>query len=185
MNKSQIRHALYRMKNGKPCEDKQFVYDKIQTLLAPDQTWNDFAVKWDIMLGDNDIVIISPETDYNFIHDTCLEKSFSVRSGIDFNGTPRQMNVIQIVELSMLDKMDWNSYNKTWGVYVDQELKRIHTKLFKTVINKVTDEMIKNSAKSDGAAMTATPSLDVIEMSAPVPMTEQEIKKFKKKKKGV
>lgn len=179
MNRSQVRHALYRAKNNIFAEDKQYIYDLVEPIIPVNESWQTFATKWDIFVRDDIISIIKPEIDYDFIHTTCLEKSLHVKNDIKMQLTDRQDNAIQIVELNMLEgEMTWQTYNKTWGVFVDTELKRIHTKLFRTVVNEVTEEMIRDSAKSDGAAMAEVPSIPVITLDEPVAMTRQEIEQF-------
>ena len=181
MNRSEIRHALYRAKNGIFAEDKQFIYDMVEPKLPVNENWNTFTINWDIFYKDGEITVVKPETDYDFIHTTCLEKALHIKNNIHMEATNRQLNTIQIVELSMLDgKMTWQNYNKTWGVSVDRELKRINTKLFLTDINEVTEEMIKNSTLSDGSAMNELPSIPEAVMSEPEVMSDDEIARFKK-----
>lgn len=180
MNRSEVRHALYRAKNNIFAKEKQYIYDLVEPIIPVNESWATFASKWDIFVRDDTIFIIKPEVDYDFIHTTCLEKSLHVKNNIKMQLNDRQENAIQIVELNMLEgKMEWATYNKTWGVFVDTELKRIHTKLFRTVVNEVTEQMIRDSAKSDGAAMTELPSIPVIELDEPVAMTVKEVEQFK------
>lgn len=180
MNRSIIRHALYRAKNGIFTPEKQHIYDLVKPEIPMNESWETFTKNWDVYYKNGVIKVIRPEVDYDFIHSTCLEKSLHVKNNLTMTCTDRQMNTIEIIELNMLEgKMDWSNYNKTWGVSVDHELKRINTKLFSTSVNVVTDEMIKNSAKSDGAAMVNSPSLDEVVLNNHEVMTEKEIKAFK------
>lgn len=179
LNRSIIRHALYRAKNGIMVEDKKFIYDMVQPNIPENDSWATFAVTWDIFYKDGNITVIKPEMDYDFIHTTCLEKALHVKNNIEMDATDRQLNTIQIVELNMLDdKMSWPTYNKSWGVSVDHELKRINTRLFLTFVNEVTEEMIKQSAPSDGTAMTALPEIPVADMGEMIPMTDAEVEEF-------
>lgn len=179
MNRSEIRHALYRAKNNIIAPEKQYIYDMVSKLLPVNESFATFANRWDVFVSNDTITIIKPEVDYDFIHTTCLEKALHVKNNIDMELTDRQSNALQIVELNMLDgKMEWDTYNKTWGVFVDTELKRIHTKLFRTVINEVTEEMIQSSAQSDGAAMQELPSIPIVTLSDPVVMNDSEIEEF-------
>lgn len=180
MNRSEIRHALYRAKNGIFAESKQHIYDMVEPKIPVNESWATFAKNWDIFYKDGEITVIRPEVDYDFIHTTCLEKALHVKNAIPMDATDRQLNTIQIVELSMLEgKMSWPTYNKTWGVSVDHELKRINTRLFTTSVNEITDEMLKKSAPSDGAAMTALPEIPTVVVDEPVPMSEDEVAAFK------
>lgn len=176
MTRSELRHAIYRKRTGLPKPEYQQTYDLIEQMLPGGETWETFTTGWDVLLSGDDIVIIKPETDYDFIHTTCLEKAMCEKRGLEFDATARQQNIVQIIELGMLEgKMSWDTYNKTWGIVVDMDTKRIHTKLFLTNVNVVTDEMIAASAKSDGAAMTAIPELPVLEVGDFVPMTDAEV----------
>lgn len=181
MKRSEIRYALYRAKSGTPMESMKELYAKIAPMIPVNQSWGTFSIGWDIMYKDGNIDVIFPETDYDFIHSTCLELAVYAKTGQTMEMTPRQHNIKMIVETNMLvDRMEWATYNKTWGVTVDLVLKRINTKLFKTVVNVVTDEMIANSVKSDGAAMTELPSIHITEMPKMTPISAAEEKKFKK-----
>lgn len=190
MNRSQIRHALYRAKNGIFADEKKHIYDMVEPKIPENESWSTFAKNWDIFYKDDELTVIKPEVDYDFIHTTCIEKSLHTKNGLQMNATDRQLNTIQIVELSMLEgKMSWETYNVTWGVSVDHELKRINTRLFTTVVNEVTEEMLKKSAPSDGNAMVKTPELTAIELNEFQEMSDAEIESIKKtvsktKKKG-
>lgn len=180
MNRSEIRHALYRAKNGIFAESTKPFLDMVEPNIPVNESWATFSKNWDIFFNGGQVTVIRPEVDYDFIHTTCLEKSLHVKNSIPMDATPRQLNAIQIVELNMLEgKMSWLTYNKTWGISVDIELKRISTRLFATNVNEVTDEMIKKSASSDGAAMTAVPSIPTAVMDKPIPMSDGEVAAFK------
>lgn len=179
MNRSEMRHALYRAKNGIFAESKQHIYDLVEPKIPVNESWDTFSKNWDIFYKDGEVTVIRPEVDYDFIHTTCLEKSLHVKNKLEMQPSNRQLNAIQIVELSMLEgKMDWESYNKDWGVSVDLELKRINTKLYVTDVNAVSEEMIKNSAPSDGSAMTSLPEIPTITLDDAAPMTSAEIADF-------
>lgn len=179
MNRSEIRHALYRAKNGIFADDKKHIYDIVKPKIPVNESWATFSKNWDIFYINGEITVIQPETDYDFIHTTCLEKSLHIKNNINMDATHRQLNAIQIVELNMLDgKMTWPTYNKTWGIWVDRELKRVHTKLFMTSVNTVTDDMIKASAPSDGAAMTTTPEIPMIVVDKTEPISADDAEKY-------
>lgn len=179
MDRSELRHVLYRAKNGMFSESKEHIYNMVEPLIPLNESWKTFANNWDVFYKDGVVTVIKPETDYEFIHATCLERSFCAKNAIEMDASSRQLNALQIVELNMLEnKMKWETYNITWGVGVDHVLKRINTRLFATSINKVTPEMIANSAKSDGAAMSEMPTISSISLSQPTPMTDAEIEQF-------
>lgn len=181
MTRSEIRHALYRARNGLMVRGKESLYDEVQKKIPVNESWETFAKNWDVFYKNGNIIVIKPETDYDFIHTTCIEKSLHVKNGMQMDATDRQLNAIQIVELNMLEgKMTWLNYNQAWGVSVDHELKKINTRLFLTSVNEVTEEMIKNSAPSDGAALTATPKLPEFTFGEMIPMTKDEIEQFEK-----
>lgn len=184
MNRSEVRHALYRAKNGVPSADKQDIYDIVEPMIPKGETWSDFSVKWDIFVIDGTISMVRPEVDYDFIHSTCIEKSMHVKNKIPMETTQRQDNTIQIVELNMLEgKMAWETYNKTWGVSVDKELKRVYTRLFLTNVNVVSDEMIKQSAPSDGNAMSEVPSIPTVTLDEPEIISKDEFDRMTAPKK--
>lgn len=179
MNRSEIRHALYRAKNGIFADSKKHIYDMVEPKIPANESWSTFAKSWDIFYKNGEVTVIRPESDYDFIHTTCLEKALHVKNNIEMDATDRQLNVIQIVELNMLEgKMTWPTYNKTWGVSVDRELKRVYTRLFTTFVNEVTEDMIKASAPSDGTAMTALPEIPTVTLDESVPMTPEEVEEF-------
>ena len=183
MNRSEVRHALYRIQKGIPVAEKQALYEQLEPLIPPGETWATFSTGWDVFVKQGTITVIIPEIDYEFIHTTCLEKSIrSSMANTDWM-THRQMNVIQIVELNMLEQMTWPTYNKTWAVSVDRELKKITTRLFKTSVNKVSPEMIEASKKSDGAALTQVPSIPTVVLSKSQEMQPKEIEEFLKQHK--
>lgn len=176
MIRSDVRHALFRMKNGIPKENAKEIYDLVEPNIPSGESWSTFAQGWDVFVVKDKIKVIIPEIDYDFIHSTCLEKLFASKQKTEVEFTPRQMNVIQIVEINMLEKlMTWDTYNKSWGVRVDYELKKVSTYLFKTVVNSVTKEMIAASAKSDGAAMAELPTIPTAKLSDPIPATDDDV----------
>ncbi len=174
INRSDIRHACYRIKNNQPYKPELIAL--VEPKLLNGEKWSDFSNTWDVLLDSNDqVVIIKPEVDYDYVHSVCLEAALYKKKGFDWDFDSRAMNVIQIVELNMMDNMKWEDYNKTWGVYVDLEIKKIHTKLFKTVQNIVTPEMIQASQKSDGAEMVEVGFVPTVDMKMePFEPTEAE-----------
>ena len=177
MLRSDVRHALYRMRSGVPKQGAEEVYKIVEPLIPPGESWESFSTNWDVFVKNGVIHIIKPETDYDFIHTTCLEKSMSVRYNTPITFDQRQENTIEIVELNMLEgKMSWETYSKTWSVVLDYDLKKISTRMSATSINEVTADMIANSAKSDGAAMEHTPELPNtnVDMETFTPTPEQQ-----------
>lgn len=166
MLRSEVRHTCYRMKNkAEVAEDKKYIVKLVETIIPEGESWDTFSLKWDILLDQlGDIYPIVPESDYDYVHSVCLEIALSKKHSIPLNLDKRALNVYTIVELNMMENMTWDEYNKTWGVYIDYELKKIHTKLFKTKQNIVTPEMIEDSKKSDGAAMIETGSIPIVDM---------------------
>jgi hypothetical protein len=177
VNRSEVRHALYRIKNGAPKAESKHIYDVVEPLIPANEQWGTFADNWDVTVVDSKISVIRPETDYDFVHSTCIEMSICAKSKTIPDFTDRQLNVIQMVESTMLEgKMKWETYNKSWGLTLDGPRKYVHTKLFATSVNTVTDEMIKNSAKSDGAAMVSPGEVPVTTFT-PTPFTPTEREK--------
>ena len=187
--RSDYRHSCYRMKSGKPLSpgNEEAIID-VEKVIPVGESWDTFADNWDILLDkSNQVFAVKPETDYDYVHSICLEIALSKKHNIDLNLDSRGDNVLQIVELNMMKNMEWGDYNKTWGVFIDYDLKKIHTKLFKTQQNIVTPEMIAASRESDGSAMVSQGSIPVIQLSDAQPFepteAEREIIKAALKKK--
>lgn len=185
ITRSDIRHALYRKKTGGAA--KQELIDLVEPKLPTGATWDNFADKWDVLLTkDRDVVIITPEINYDYIHSICLEVALCKRKDLELELDDRANNVYQIVELNMLDNMKWEDYNKTWGVYIDHELKRVHTKHFKTSQNVVTNEMIQASRPGSGEKMVEMPSIPVFQVEMepfePTPAEKAMLTSLTKKK---
>lgn len=166
MLRSEVRHTCYRMKNkAEVAENKKYIVKLVETIIPEGESWDTFSLKWDILLDQlGDIYAIVPESDYDYAHSVCLEVALSKKHNIPLNLDKRALNVFNIVELNMMENMTWEEYNKTWGIYIDYELKKIHTKLFKTKQNVVTPEMIEASKKSDGAEMVEAGSIPIVKM---------------------
>lgn len=163
-----MRYTLFRMKNSNPVETPEAteLYNTIDPLIPPGESWSTFSINWDVLFNNSEIIIIKPETDYNYVHSTCVEYSVCIKNKVEPDFDSRQLNIIKIVESTMLEgKMDWGSYNKVWGLTIDPDRNFIHTKLFSTAINVVTDEMIANSAKSDGSELSNIPSIPTTEIN--------------------
>lgn len=166
VTRSELRHACFRAKKKSATEKNQQLLDIVSPLLSPGQTWDNFATIWDLLIDrSNNIVIIKPEVDYSFIHNTCLTASIFARKNLPFEFTDREQNIISIVEAIMLEGiMSWENYNTVWGVEVDIELKVIKTRLYTASMNQyvVTNEMIEASKKdADGNPFTVIEPIDV------------------------
>lgn len=175
--RSTVRHTCFRTKNEQPVsEGCELIVEKVAKIIPKGETWKTFSINWDVFVeNDGNIIAIKPEADYDYIHSVCLEASLYKKKKMPFEFDARAQNVIQIVELNMMSNMHWEDYNKTWGVFVDHELKKIHTKWFKTAQNVVTDEMIESSKKSDGSELTSLASIPMVELEmTPSEPTEQE-----------
>jgi len=166
MLRSEVRHTCYRMKNkAEVADDRKYIVELVEAIIPAGESWNTFSSSWDVLIGsDNQIHSIVPESDYDYVHSICLEVALSKKHNIPLNLDRRGQNVVTVVELNMMDNMTWEEYNKTWGVYIDYELKKIHTKLFKTKQNIVTPEMIESSKSSDGAEMVEAGSVPIVKM---------------------
>jgi hypothetical protein len=181
--RSELRHACFRAKKGVATEQNRLLLDVIQPLLQPHQRWENFNKVWDILVNKSgEIKIIKPEVNYDYIHSTLLEASLYSKQGIDFDSfDDNQMNIIAQVEILMLDNiMNWNNYNKVWGVEVDPELKTLKTKLYNVDPRQieVTQEMIEASKKdADGNPLSASPKPVELEMK---PMSAAESRSFEK-----
>lgn len=181
LNKSELRNACYRAKKGVQTEKHQKYLDAIEPLLNETQTWENFPIVWDVMINKADaVVVIKPESDYDYVHSTLIEAALYSKRGITFDSfDDRQMNIITQVESLKLDGiMTWENYNKVWGVDLDQAFKTISTKLYnvKSGQIEVTDEMIEASKKdADGAALNI-PEPNVLQSK---PMTTTEVDSFK------
>jgi len=146
-------------------DDRKYIVDLVEAVIPNGESWDTFSSSWDILIGSDDkIYPIVPEADYDYTHSICLEVALSKKHNIPLNLDRRAQNVMNVVEMNMMDNMSWDEYNKMWGVYIDYELKKIHTKLFKTKQNIVTPEMIEASKESDGAEMVTAGSIPVVEM---------------------
>lgn len=186
--RADIRHTCFRLKNGQtPSTDKEYIVKLLDSIKPNWATWANFAESWDVFVDQqNQVKIVKPESDYEFAHATCLEAAIYAKKGMVWDFDDRALNVLAIVELNMLDNMTWDTYNKTWGIYVDPELRRIHTKHFLTKANVVTPEMIQNSIKSDGSPMSGPvelPSVTLSDFSA-ADLTPEEraiLERFSKK----
>ena len=191
LKRSDVRHTCFRMKNKQvPTESNAYIVEMVEKSLPVWATWANFCSDWDIFIDQSGTIkIIKPELDYDFCHSTCLEAALYKRKNLEFDFGDRESNVLNIVELNMMENMTWENYNKTWGISVDHELKRIHTRHFLTKENVVTPEMIKNSAKSDGAPQLEVPSIPVVQMHSKTitedmltPVERKLLEKYKAKK---
>lgn len=182
--RSEIRHSCYRMKKGAATAKNLEVVALVEPLLAEHQTWNKFAIEWDIMIGTGgQIVVIKPELDELYVHQTCLEMKLLSQKGLDTAGLDdRQLNIIHIVESLMLDGiMQWQNYNSAWGTKVNREALMIETFLKNTNMGQkpVTDDMIQGSMQAfpvaDNPDRNTTTTVNVGEFTE---MSPEEIEKF-------
>ena len=159
-SRSDIRHACFRAKKNVATDENKKVLAEVEKLLLPGQRWDNFTKVWDVLIDKaGKIVIIKPETDYDYIHSTCLEASLYSKKNISFDDfSDRQKNIILTVETLMLENlMTWENYNKNWGIELDPVNKSIKTKLFNVVSSQieVTPEMITASMKdADGSPLS-------------------------------
>ncbi len=147
------------------------IVEVVAPIIPVGESWDTFSMNWDIMMKPSgEIVVIKPETDINFIETTCLKKHICESSKIPFVGSDREDNVIDIVEMNMLSNMNWVDYNRTWSVSMDYDIKRITTRLFKTVVNEV------KFPEPDPIPEEVVP----MQVEA-TPMSDEEISRFLKK----
>lgn len=184
LSRSDVRYNCYRMKKNKPDAKVLEVAALVEPLLDASQTWDKFATEWDIMVSlKGEIVIIKPELDEKFIHETCLEKKMLAKKGLtDEDFSDRQHNIVNTVESIMLDRiMTWENYNSVWGTKVNKELFLIETFMRNTNTGQkpVTEEMIKGSMQAfpvaDNPERENKPSVQMGEFTN---MTPEEIEKF-------
>jgi hypothetical protein len=179
-SRSELRHVCFRAKNNAVSDQQKSIKEMIESLLSVGQRFENFTTLWDVLVTKSgDVKIIKPETDYDYIHSTLIEASLYTRQKISFDCfDDRQSNIITQVESLMLENlMNWENYNRVWGVELDPTLKTMKTKLYNVDPRQkqVTDEMIEASKKdADGSALS-TPVPNVLETK---PMTDQQAKEF-------
>lgn len=178
--RSELRHACFRAKNNAATDKNRELMALVEPLLEVHQKWSNFATEWDLLVNkNNEIVIIKPEVDHDYIHSTCIEKRLYEKTGTQVEMDPRQENIVTIIEANMLDGlMTWENYGKVWSVYIDNTLKVIKTKLLNIPSNQleVTDEMIEASKKdADGSAFTEQEQPAPLEAT---PMSPEQAKAF-------
>ena len=176
INRSKLRHACYRMKNGVATPANETMILCITSQMAPHMTWKNFGVVWDVMVtSQGKVLVIKPEHDTDFIHKTLLKMGLYVESNTPLTKlSEREFNVVEQVRPLLLEGiMDWMNYDSVWGVSLEKDTNVIKTVLFnapKTQI-EVTAEMIEASKKdADGAAFTPPP---VVELTAK-PVTDEQ-----------
>lgn len=187
LRQSDLRHACYRARNDAVTEKNQMYLDLVEPLLNPNQTWDKFGKEWDLLLDGDDIVIIKPETDYDYIHSTLLEAALLTRKGFALDEmSARQRNIIRIVDVLMLEGiMEWGNYNKDWGVEVDLELGNLRTKLYKTQPGQydVTVEMIEASKIVPESTVYVGEEPVVLEVNEEETVSKEEFERMMKEAK--
>jgi hypothetical protein len=177
--RSEYRNACFRAKKNVLADKQLPLIEEIKVLMEPHQHWSNFSVEWDIMINkDKQLSIITPESNYDYAHNTLLEASLLFRKDIPFDDfDDRQMNIVNIIDSLMLDGvMTWGNYNKVWGIALDPVTKQFSTLLYKETKNQldVTDEMIKASMKdADGSAFTSPKTETVLEAN-PMDVAQQK-----------
>lgn len=183
LNKSELRNACYRAKKGVATSGHDALLAVVSPLLNETQCWDNFPKVWDIMLDRNGkVVIIKPETDYDYIHSTLLEAAMNAKANLSFDSfDDRQMNIISQVEsLMLIGIMSWDNYNRAWGVGIDPSLKTISTKQYNIKSGQitVTPAMIEASKKdADGTALTEVVPKVLLAKS----MSDAEVTSFKQR----
>lgn len=158
--RSEIRHACYRAKNGSVMENNKEILARVEPLLEIHQNWKNFGEVWDVIVTkSSDIKIVYPETNHDFIHRTLLKAQLYSELGKPFTDLDdRAYSLTQQVEQLMLnDIMTWENYNTVWGVAINGEINSIKTVLYNSKPSQieVTDDMIEASKKeADGSAFS-------------------------------
>jgi hypothetical protein len=142
--------------------------------------WDNFAVVWDVMVTkDDQIKIVYPETNYDYIHSTLLKAALYNEMGRSFTDLDdRAYSLVMQVEQIMLDGiMTWENYNTVWGVEVDSATNSLRTRMYnvKSTQIEVTQEMIEASKKDADGSAFSEPQTTVLEMT---PMSEGQKKAF-------
>jgi hypothetical protein len=177
-SRSDVRHACFRAKKNVASENNKIILQQVEKLLIPGQRWDNFTKVWDLLVDKTGkIVIIKPETDYDFVHSTCLEASLYFRKNMGFDDfSDRQRNIVLIVETLMLDNlMSWDNYGKAWGVEIEPVTNILKTKLYNVTSKQVevTPEMITASMKdADGSPLSEPKVLEA------KPMTPEQKEAF-------
>ena len=168
LTRSKVRGICARMRVGaEPPVGSDNLIEQILPLIPMGENWSTYKKGWDISVDRNEkIYVFKPESDIDFIRSVCAEAKmkFKYEGTVNFDDN-RSQNIVDIIESSMLDNlMNWNNYNETWNVEIDQETKHIKTKYFKTIQNIVTPKMISESVNSDGSAMSEDIAPPVVQL---------------------
>lgn len=145
-----IRYSIARCrKPGEHPAENQEIYDWVMAQKPAELDVNGFPDKWDIIVAKGKIAFVEPERDISYIQATCAEAKVLSKHGIGFDDlTDRQINIIKIIELAMLDNlMSWENYAEAWRVILDADNGKINTQLLGSPMGQkaVTPEMIEDS----------------------------------------
>ena len=178
--RSEIRHSCYRAKNNAVTEKNRVILDLVEPLMQHNHRWDNFAEVWDVMVTkENQIKIVYPETNYDYIHSTLLKATLYNEMGRSFTDLDdRAYSLVVQVEQIMLDGiMTWENYNTVWGVEVDITTNSIRTRMYNTKSTQieVTQEMIEASKKDADGSAFSVPTSNVLETS---PMSKEQQKDF-------
>lgn len=174
LKRSDVRNACFRAKVGDWRESQKEIQSVILSKLPAYANWDNFTVEWDIVISKgNDIIIIKPEIDYDFILKVCSEASTRKKFNLPWEWEPREKNIIDIVESELLDGiMTWENFHSRWTIEIDRTLKRIHTKLLNVVIGQ-------REIKEEEYVIKEQPKQEEPQFKVEV-MTDEEVAEFKK-----
>jgi hypothetical protein len=141
LNRSDVRYVAYRMKNEALIpKEKEHLLDKILEVKLESDNWEDFADTWDLFVHNDRVERVFPEKDEVFVNNFCIEVKTKVSMGmsleeIEKSLSDRERNIYDIIHLNYLgEEVDWELYNKSWGVKIDNEYNKL------VVFNKKTDQ---------------------------------------------
>lgn len=142
--RSDFRLVAYRKKNKAALpKGKEWIAEEIEKVMLPKDKWEDFSVSWDLFVSPKKVSRIVPEVDEVYVNNACIEIKTKLSLGMSKDElyeslTDRQKNIYDTVCLNYLgEEVDWETYNDTWAIKIDQDAKRIEVYSKKTKKNEV------------------------------------------------
>lgn len=142
----EVRNNCFRVKKGLGVRNKQII-DLVEQKKG-NFAWQDFAVNWDVIVKNNDILVFESIKDITAVSEVCGRKSLAEEMNLQKEWTPEEEAIIYMIECQFLEnKMTWTNYKKVWRLTWNDEQKRVNTELIRPVSNQIQQPKPKPVAK--------------------------------------
>ena len=178
-----VRNACSRIAKGLEPRNPDIKPILMEKMSETNFNWSQFGTKWDAVVTEGNISFITAIKDLDEVKDICTRRQMIEELGVEKSWNERETAIIDAMETQFLDGiMNWNNYNKSWGVKMDTDRGSVVTFLTKIKPSQISqaeiDKKLQEMMKPTEESAPKGEHVLTLDMDNAKPLTDEQAKQF-------